>query len=471
MVTKLTLEYDGSEFAGWARQPGVRTVQEELERALRTVLGERGHDGEPLTLTVAGRTDRGVHAWGQVASYAHEAVDPLRLNALLADDIAVLAAEPARRGLRRAPRRAQPHLLLSRARPPRAQRVRARRALWWPRRWTATRCTQCAAALRGDHDFTAFTPTETEHTRFGATCFAPSGDATGDLLEFWIEADTFLRHMNRVLVGTMLEVAARAAHASRSSAPARGPPARQAGRPRPRTGWRSPSVVATPSGMAALGDRCGVRGDRGCPYAGKRDAERAAHQRRRDRGRGAAGAAPRAGRRSPGVRLAVIAPDGNRSAMARSITTRRPLWVEEVAVLRRHRRLRDRRHARRLRAPGEPRPGRGLPGRARRLRHQPRREPRRRHHLLGHRRRGARGRRARAAGDRRLPAVAARGRSTTASTAASASTSPRLRRAAGRAHRGRAAAGEHAAERQRARGRARAASRSRASASASTATS
>ncbi len=66
MVTKLTLEYDGTGFAGWVRQPGRRTVEGEVERALRTVLGERDLDGGPLTLTVAGRTDAGVHAWGQV---------------------------------------------------------------------------------------------------------------------------------------------------------------------------------------------------------------------------------------------------------------------------------------------------------------------------------------------------------------------------------------------------------------------
>ena len=92
MVTKLTIEYDGAGFAGWACQPGKRTVQQELERALQTILGERGHDGRPLRLTVAGRTEAGVHAWGQVASYAHEAVDPLRINGLLGDDVAVLAA-------------------------------------------------------------------------------------------------------------------------------------------------------------------------------------------------------------------------------------------------------------------------------------------------------------------------------------------------------------------------------------------
>src|ERR1022692_1816155 len=95
MVSKLTLQYDGTEFAGWACQPDLRTVQGELERALRTILGEEGHDGEPLTLTVAGRTDRGVHAWGQVASYRHEAVDPQRLNSLLPRDMAALACEPA----------------------------------------------------------------------------------------------------------------------------------------------------------------------------------------------------------------------------------------------------------------------------------------------------------------------------------------------------------------------------------------
>ena len=70
----------------------------------------------------------------------------------------------------------------------------------------------CAAALAGTHDFTAFTPTETEHVRFERDVFArASGSRDGELLEFWIEADSFMRHMNRVLVGTMLEVAGRAA--------------------------------------------------------------------------------------------------------------------------------------------------------------------------------------------------------------------------------------------------------------------
>lgn len=201
MVTKLTLEYDGAGFAGWARQPGLRSVQEELEGALRTVLGE------PLSVSVAGRTDRGVHAWGQVVSYAHEAIDPGRLNGLLGPDLAVLSSEPALEGFD-ARRDA-----LSRTYCYRVLRRRTRSAFmrgsafWWPRALDVGALEECAAALVGHHDFTAFTPTETEHTHFRRNVLSAEWRTEGDVLEFWIEADTFLRHMNRVLVGTMLEVA------------------------------------------------------------------------------------------------------------------------------------------------------------------------------------------------------------------------------------------------------------------------
>jgi tRNA pseudouridine38-40 synthase len=206
MVTKLTLQYDGTEFAGWACQPELRTVQGELERALRTILGDAG--GESLAVTVAGRTDRGVHAWGQVASYCHEAVDPQRLNALLPADMAVLSCEPAADTFdarRDATSRTYCYRVL-------ARRTRDAfehgRVLWWPRALDRSRLEECAGLLPGRHDFTAFTPTETEHRRFERDVMAARWRAVGDVLEFWIEADTFLRHMNRVLVGTMLEVAA-----------------------------------------------------------------------------------------------------------------------------------------------------------------------------------------------------------------------------------------------------------------------
>ncbi len=201
MVSKLTLEYDGAEFAGWARQPGLRTVQEEVERALSTFLRE------PVALTVAGRTDRGVHAWGQVASYPHEAVDPQRLNAVLPADVAVLACEPRgadfdARGDARS--RTYCYRVLHR----RSRSVFERgHALWWARPLERDALHSCAAALAGRHDFTAFTPTETDHVRFERDVVTAEWREHGDLLEFWIEADTFMRHMNRVLVGTMLEVA------------------------------------------------------------------------------------------------------------------------------------------------------------------------------------------------------------------------------------------------------------------------
>lgn len=201
MHSRLLLEYDGTGFNGWAVQPGHRTVQGELERALATILRE-----DAVPVTVAGRTDRGVHAWGQVCSYAHEAVDPVRLNALLPDDVAVLDSRPApgfdARG--DAISRTYCYRILNR----RTRSVWLRdRALWWLRPLDRDALRACASALVGTHDFTAFTPTQTEHVRFDRDVLSAEWRADDDLLEFWITADTFMRHMNRVLVGTMLEVA------------------------------------------------------------------------------------------------------------------------------------------------------------------------------------------------------------------------------------------------------------------------
>jgi tRNA pseudouridine38-40 synthase len=207
MTTKLTLEYDGSDFSGWAYQPGKRTVQEELQRALRTVLGEQGSDGQPLRVTVAGRTDAGVHAWGQVASYRHEAVDPLRLNSLLPADIAVLSSEPVPESFdarRDAISRSYCYRILAR----RTRGVFERgRAFWVARPVDREALEQCAAAILGRHDFTAFTPRETEHSWFHCRVSRSQWRFAGEVMEFWIDADMFLRHMNRVLVGTMLDVA------------------------------------------------------------------------------------------------------------------------------------------------------------------------------------------------------------------------------------------------------------------------
>jgi tRNA pseudouridine38-40 synthase len=201
MTTRLLIEYDGTHFAGWARQPGLRTVQGELERALATLLRDPAH------LTVAGRTDRGVHAWGQVASYSGPPADLQGLNALTPSDIAVLESREAPEGFdarRDATSRTYCFRVLARRAPSVFERGRA---LHWPARIERDALHACAEAIRGQHDFTAFTPTETDHVHFHRRILDASWREHGDLLEFWITADAFMRHMNRVLVGTMLEVA------------------------------------------------------------------------------------------------------------------------------------------------------------------------------------------------------------------------------------------------------------------------
>ena len=81
------------------------------------------------------------------------------------------------------------------------------RALWWPHRLDRDALHACAALLPGTHDFTAFTPTETDHVRFSRDVVGARWEEHADVLEFWITADAFMRHMNRVLIGTMLQVA------------------------------------------------------------------------------------------------------------------------------------------------------------------------------------------------------------------------------------------------------------------------
>jgi tRNA pseudouridine38-40 synthase len=201
-ATRLTIEYDGTGFAGWARQPGLRTVQGVLEQALAALRG-----GDAVDLTVAGRTDRGVHAWGQVASYAGAPARIEGLNALLPGDVAVLASDEAPDGFdarRDATSRTYCYRLLTRRTPSVFER---RRALHWPYALDRDALAACAGALAGTHDFTAFTPTETEHVRFERDVLSAEWRDGGDVLEFWITADAFMRHMNRILIGTMLQVA------------------------------------------------------------------------------------------------------------------------------------------------------------------------------------------------------------------------------------------------------------------------
>ena len=203
MTARLLLEYDGGGFAGWARQPGVRTVQETLEAALGRVLSR------DVDLTVAGRTDAGVHARGQVASHDGEPAHRSAINAALPPDVRVLESAAAPEGFdarRDARSRTYRYRLLAGP----VMRVFERdRALHWKYALERSALEDCAALLPGTHDFTAFTPTQTTHMRFERDVIRAEWVEEGrELLAFWIEADAFMRRMVRTLVGTMLDVAA-----------------------------------------------------------------------------------------------------------------------------------------------------------------------------------------------------------------------------------------------------------------------
>jgi tRNA pseudouridine38-40 synthase len=207
----MNLAYHGAGFAGWAAQPGQRTVQGELEQALKRILGG------PAPLTVAGRTDAGVHAWGQVASFdvvGEPSPELARaLNSLTGPDLAVLSAERAADGFdarRDARSRTYCYRVLSEPTP---NPFEAGVSLFWPHPIDRAELARCGDAVRGTHDFTAFTPTQTEHVRFERDVLRADWHekravlGEGSVVELWIEADAFMRNMVRVLVGTMLEVA------------------------------------------------------------------------------------------------------------------------------------------------------------------------------------------------------------------------------------------------------------------------
>jgi len=201
---RLTLEYDGTEFRGWAAQPGLRTVEGTLGTALDGVFATWS------SLAVAGRTDAGVHATGQGASVEVNGGPPAEraahaLNALLPDDVSVLAAEEAApdfHGRHSARSRSYRYRIFRRQTPSPFER---RRSLRYSGALDEERLADCADLVLGRHDFRAFTPTETHHQVFVRTVLSATWYRRGDALEFEITADSFLRHMVRTLVGTMLE--------------------------------------------------------------------------------------------------------------------------------------------------------------------------------------------------------------------------------------------------------------------------
>jgi tRNA pseudouridine38-40 synthase len=200
----LTLEYDGTPFRGCAAQPGLPTV----EAALREALGATFESVEGLA--VAGRTDAGVHALGQVVSVEVAAGPPperaaAALNPRLPDEITVLSAEQAPEGFHArhsARSRSYRYRLFTRPTP---SPFEVRRSWWLPRPLDEEALAAAAAELPGEHDFRAFTPTQTQHQVFARVVERAEWIRRGDHLDFEITAGSYLRHMVRSLVGTMVE--------------------------------------------------------------------------------------------------------------------------------------------------------------------------------------------------------------------------------------------------------------------------
>jgi tRNA pseudouridine38-40 synthase len=200
------VEYEGTGFAGWAAQPERRTVEGVLTEALSTVLRQ------PVRMSVAGRTDAGVHASGQVVSF--EADTELRPSLISYKTTAVLPKDVALRrcvvvqdefdARRDARSRTYEYKLTN-------DEIRAplqrHHAGYAPQRLNLELLSEAASLVEGTHDFRAFTPQKSYHVRFERVVARSRWSRHDDLLRYRITADSFLYGMVRTLVGTMLEVA------------------------------------------------------------------------------------------------------------------------------------------------------------------------------------------------------------------------------------------------------------------------
>lgn len=198
------MEYDGTDFSGWQRQPRARTVQGELERALERIVGTA------VTVNGAGRTDAGCHAAGQVASFTvatRLAPERLRLalNAHLPPDVRVVEAAVAPRGFHarfRAMRRSYRYLIV-------AEPAAIRRRQAWSRRMRVEpeALNAAVAPLLGEHDFTTFSRQGGDEASPICRVTRAAWSGARGAFRFDIEADRFLYTMVRRIVSTVIVAA------------------------------------------------------------------------------------------------------------------------------------------------------------------------------------------------------------------------------------------------------------------------
>jgi tRNA pseudouridine38-40 synthase len=201
---KLTLEYDGTDFHGWQKQSGVRTVQGVVEGAIADLLGE------PVTVNGCCRTDAGVHAWGWVGNF--QAATGLEaqsvsgaLGARLPDDVVLKCLEDAHAEFHARHDCIARRYLYQITSDPAAI---LRRVLSYTKfRLDASRMAEAAEALVGEHDFTSFTPAAVVG-KVHPVCnvLETSINRDGSVIAFDIKADRFLHHMVRNIVGTLIEI-------------------------------------------------------------------------------------------------------------------------------------------------------------------------------------------------------------------------------------------------------------------------
>jgi tRNA pseudouridine38-40 synthase len=209
-VLKLTIQYDGTNYVGWQRQPEGLSIQGLIEDALAPI------EGRAVTVHGAGRTDAGVHALGQVASVRLEAsLDPATLgralNAVLPEDVRIIEVHemaPAFHARFDARAKIYEYRIVNAAF---ADAFLFRYAWHIPQPLDVERMRAASAALIGRHDFAAFQGTgspvhSTERTVEGIEWHG--GGSFDRPLVFRVTGEGFLRHMVRNMVGTLVEVGA-----------------------------------------------------------------------------------------------------------------------------------------------------------------------------------------------------------------------------------------------------------------------
>jgi tRNA pseudouridine38-40 synthase len=200
---KLTLEYDGTQFSGWQIQPSGRTVQHVLENGLLQLTNES------IRIMGSGRTDAGVHALGQVASFQTNGKLPVKafkdgLNGFLPQDVQILKAEEMDHGFnarKDAIRRTYRYCISKK------QSVIGRQYSWYYRQALDVSKMQSASDyLVGDHDFSSFCKADPEIDDYISHVFDVHWTEQEDGFCFNISAIRYFRHMIRVIVGTLVQV-------------------------------------------------------------------------------------------------------------------------------------------------------------------------------------------------------------------------------------------------------------------------